>query len=99
MKATNRCIVTFVFCKKYVTFAIVLSFIILERTMECQYNYVTIVIVQILIAIYIVFLFEKNKNTSHSRLLDSEADDGIQTKYLQLRPEQESVEKMKYRGN
>lgn len=33
-KTTDRCIVTFVSCEKYATFAIVLSLIILERTKE-----------------------------------------------------------------
>ena len=44
-------------------------------------------------------MFKKTKNTSHLTILDPEADDGIQTKYLQLRPEQKSVAKIKYRGN
>ena len=35
-KTTDRCIVTFVSCEKYATFAIVLSLIILERTKECR---------------------------------------------------------------
>ena len=36
MKTTNRCIVTFAFCERYVTFAIALFFTILERTIECR---------------------------------------------------------------
>ena len=42
-----------------------------------------------------VFFLKNKRNTSHSRILDTEADDRMQTKFLQLRPEQKSVSKIK----